>query len=152
MISFYNMLLAYAFAVLPEPVSAERIVAVKEAVRGMALLLAIFVGTWHLLSPPSWTIKAFYERLFKNRIDWPAWAWWLVDAVVHFLPVFAVGLPCEPWSVPVAFAVFLVWYVAVRARFEAIYGLPSSFVDAVVLPIGALVAIMAYAGLFGQKK
>jgi hypothetical protein len=114
MISFWNMLAAYWFYIVP-PVS-ELAKQLRDIVAAMAVYIGFAVFLFYL---SGCNIKAFYDRLLFPA---PLLFWLLIDYLVHFAPLLILGVGCKIRPYLIAYAILLVWYIfAMGSRLKYVY-------------------------------
>ena len=111
----------------------------KDYIRAASIIVAI-----------GWLMLYFYvgpskiEEFYKMRFPWiDTKLIYFIDIMVHFVPVFLVGLPRSYYSYFIAFGIILVWYVVFRPIIQKAYAiLPLQLLDFAFFLLGPLVVLV----------
>lgn len=99
-----------------------------DVVRGTSWMVASGVLAIHATFDPV-AVMAFYHRMLQpsglvgvlgSAAGLP-WVSYSLDAVMHFLPALALGLPRAPGSVAASYLLVMAWYVTTRDRIPHVY-------------------------------
>lgn len=145
MLSYYNMVLAYALFII----SKQRLYkhASTRVLYDVAAALAVLVALAVLLFYVFFGFKGA-QRFYTNLIgaEVPIWFAFVLDTFVHFIPFVLLGMPSNPYAFFAAFAIIVVWYLAIRKNFDRVYdnAIFTEFVDdAMLFKLPTAVVVLA---------
>ena len=155
MLSYYSMIIAYAFFIIKTQFGHQVIpTLIYDTIAAIAIVIALAVGFYYVQYGVVGAQK-FYGGLLG--VDPPLPFTVLFDVFVHFLPPFLLGLPRNPIAFVWAYLVILAWYVIIRNDFIRIYEeCPcADFVDKAIfttLPLVLAIFALITQGMRSTKK
>ena len=156
MLSYYNMVLAYAlYAISRQKLYTNPITRIIYDVEAaLAILIALAVLLFYVFFGFKGA-QRFYTNLMGAEV--PLYLAFIMDTIVHFVPAILLGLPSSPYAFLVAFAIIVIWYLAIRKNFDKVYDNMTftKFVDEAMLyklPIAVVtLAVLTHLMRSGKK-
>lgn len=91
---------------------------IKDTIKGLSFLIAIAViyiyGVYGAKE-----IKQFYGHFIGNQF--PTIIYYLLDFIIHFLPVILIGLPSHINGIFYAYFITVIWYLSIRHFIQKLY-------------------------------